>query len=101
MQSVAWLTLLSEVAPHEPMVQSYLAQLFFSQRRVRASMNLLRFNSTSTSNFNSTYNSTLSQSLSLSQRRRSIPMMLTSAALYLWCSQQRGKDDVRFLQSAK
>ncbi|KAH9599108.1 hypothetical protein LSM04_007343 [Trypanosoma melophagium] len=77
-QSVAWLVLLQQVVPEEPTSLAYIGQIFFENERFSAAMTALR-----------------------STRSRSIPVALALGATFLWCSQQHGKDNRRFLASAK
>ncbi|ORC93433.1 RNA polymerase-associated protein CTR9 [Trypanosoma theileri] len=77
-QAVSWLVLLQQVVPEEPTSLAYIGQIFFENERFGAAMSALR-----------------------STRSRPIPVALALGATFLWCSQQHGKDNRRFLASAK
>lgn len=77
-QAAAWLTLLQQVIPGEPLAQTYLGRLFFEQKRHMAAMDALR-----------------------ALPSKSVPVALALGAVYLWCSQQHGKDNKHFLLKAK
>ncbi|RNF12494.1 RNA polymerase-associated protein CTR9 [Trypanosoma conorhini] len=77
-QAVAWLVLLQRVVPEDPTSLASIAELFFTHSRATAAMAALR-----------------------SARGRPIPVALAFGAVFLWCSQQHGKDNRRFLASAK
>ncbi|KEG14065.1 RNA polymerase-associated protein CTR9 [Trypanosoma grayi] len=77
-QAVAWLVLLQQVVPEEPNSLAYIGQTFFEKERCIAAMKVLR-----------------------SARGRPLPVTLALGATFLWCSQQHGKDNHRFLANAK
>ncbi|RNF03346.1 RNA polymerase-associated protein CTR9 [Trypanosoma rangeli] len=77
-QAVAWLVLLQQIVPEDPTSLASIAELFFTQSRATAAMAALR-----------------------SARGRPLPVALAFGAVFLWCSQQHGKDNRRFLASAK
>ncbi|PWU95187.1 putative RNA polymerase-associated protein CTR9 [Trypanosoma cruzi] len=77
-QAVAWLVLLQQVLPEDPTSLASIGEIFFEKGRVGAAMTALR-----------------------SARGRPLPVALAFGAAFLWCSQQHGKDNRRFLASAK
>lgn len=77
-QAVAWLTLLQQVVPNEPMTDACLAQIFFQRKHYSTAVSTLK-----------------------GSKSKSIPVAMALGAAYLWCCQQYDKDSRRFLSAAK
>ncbi|CCW59743.1 unnamed protein product [Phytomonas sp. EM1] len=77
-QAVAWLVLLQQVIPQEPMAQAALGQIFFEQKLCSAALNILT-----------------------NPKTKAIPVALTLGATYLRYCQQYGRDSREYLRYAK